>query len=65
MGITAKATQANFELVPATGGYLKKKTIQEAWRDMWGNLSESKRKLFTDLPNFDKVKFKEITGIEL
>jgi hypothetical protein len=49
----------------ATGGYLKVKTMHEAWRDMWGNLSDKKKKLFTDLPNFDAEKFKIITGIEV
>jgi hypothetical protein len=48
-----------------TGGYLKKKTMHQAWADMWGNLNEEKRKVFTTLPHFDKDKFKEITGITL
>jgi hypothetical protein len=48
-----------------TGGYLKKKTMHQAWADMWGNLSEDKRKLFTNLPNFDAKKFSEITGITI
>jgi hypothetical protein len=48
-----------------TGGYLKVKTMYEAWADMWGNLSAKKRKLFTDLENFDADKFKVITGIDV
>jgi hypothetical protein len=46
-----------------TGGFLKVKTLHEAWADMWGNLSEDKRRVFTSLPNFDAEKFKIITGI--
>ncbi len=48
-----------------TGGYLKRKNMHEAWADMWGNLSEDKRKAFTSLENFDADKFKEITGIKI
>ncbi len=48
-----------------TGGYLKTKTIEESWADMWGNLNEEKRKLFTDLQNFSKDKFMQITGIDV
>ncbi len=48
-----------------TGGYLKTKTLKEAWADMWGNLSEKKKKVFTDLPNFDADKFFQITGIKI
>ena len=48
-----------------TDGYLKTKTLKESWKDMWGNLSEKKKKLFTDLPNFDADKFFQITGIQV
>jgi hypothetical protein len=48
-----------------TDGYLKTKTMHEAWKDMWGNLNEKQRKLFTDLPHFDAVKFEKITGIKV
>jgi len=48
-----------------TGGFLKVKTMHEAWQDMWGNLTEEKRRLFTSLPNFDATKFEKITGIKV
>src|SRR3972149_7840481 len=48
-----------------TGGYLKAKSMHEAWSDMWGNLNAKKRKLFLDLPNFDAGKFAKITGIKV
>jgi hypothetical protein len=47
-----------------TEGYLKTITLKEAWRNMWPNLSEANKKVFTTLPNFDWGKFTEITGIE-
>ena len=48
-----------------TGGYLKSIPIHEAWANFWGNLNDEKKSLFTSLQNFDKKKFKEITGIKL
>ncbi len=48
-----------------TDGYLKTKTMHEAWKDMWGNLNDNKKKVFLDLPGFDAAKFLEITGIEI
>jgi hypothetical protein len=48
-----------------TGGFLKTKTLHEAWADMWKNLDEKKRKAFTTLPHFDAAKFKIITGIDI
>ncbi len=48
-----------------TGGYLKIKTMQEAWRDMWGNLGKEERQVFIELPNFDAKKFEIITGIKI
>jgi hypothetical protein len=47
-----------------TEGYLKTITLKEAWKNMWPNLSEANKKVFTTLPNFDWKKFTEITGIE-
>ncbi len=48
-----------------TEGYLKTISMHDAWKNMWGNLPEEKRKLFLDLPNFNPSKFKEITGIDI
>jgi hypothetical protein len=48
-----------------TGGYLKTKTLKQAWADMWPNLSDKKKAVFTSLPNFDADKFFKITGIKV
>ena len=48
-----------------TGGYLKTKTMYEAWADVWNNLDDTEKQVFLDLPNFDADKFKIITGIEV
>src|SRR3990167_8077269 len=46
-------------------GYLKKFEWKEAWANFWRDTSESNRKKFLALPNFDPVVFKEITGIDV
>jgi len=48
-----------------TEGYLKTKTVHEAWADMWGNLKSKEKKVFTSLQHFNADKFFEITGIKL
>jgi len=53
----------DFPTHETTGGYLKSISMHEAWKNMWGNLSEENKQVFTSLPNFDKDKFKVITGI--
>jgi hypothetical protein len=65
---SSEMTSAEKEEYPeheTTGGYLKEIGLKSAWANMWGNLSDDDKKAFTDLENFDKDKFKEITGIEL
>jgi hypothetical protein len=46
-------------------GYLKTISLQDAWSNLWNNLSKENKKVFTDLPNFCPKKFKEITGIDV
>ena len=49
-----------------TVGYLKKYTYKEAWKNMWNELTEEEKDIImTELPNFDKDIFKEITGIDV
>jgi len=48
-----------------TEGYLKSVPLKEAWKNMWGNLDDESKSVFTTLPNFDAKKFKEITGISV
>lgn len=40
-------------------------TYKEAWKEYWGRASESDKKWFTELPNFDAKIFEEITGINI
>ena len=49
-----------------TRGYLKKYTYKEAWKNIWKELTEEEKDIImTELPNFDKDIFKEITGIDV
>ena len=48
-----------------TGGFLKhieKETGRQMW---WDGLSDHKKEIVLNLPNFDKTIFKEITGIDV
>jgi hypothetical protein len=47
------------------GGYLKQYTYQEAWKNLWASLSEKEKKVIFEIPNFDKEKFQQITGLKL
>lgn len=48
-----------------TGGYLRTITMKEAWANLWHNLSEEKKKVFTSLENFSAEIFEDITGIKV
>jgi hypothetical protein len=51
-----------------TGGYLKKLSLEErveAAQEWWDSLEPSKKAIIKELPNFDPIKFKQITGIEV
>jgi len=47
-----------------TDGYLKTISMKDAWANFWHNLTDSNKKLFTSLENFDSAIFEEITGIK-
>ena len=47
------------------GGYLKTYTPKEAWANWWANLDKENKQIIQEIPNFDPVIFKDITGIEL
>ena len=47
------------------GGKLKTLDYKEAWKEYWGRASESDKKWFHSLPNFDATIFEEITGINV
>ena len=48
-----------------TGGYLKKYDFKKACKNLWEQLNEKEKEIITELPNFDKEKFKLITGIDI
>lgn len=48
-----------------TEGYLKTIPMKEAWKNMWQNLTDENKKVFTTLENFDSSKFEIITGIKI
>ena len=47
------------------GGYLKTFTWEEAWANYWKDSDDEERKKVLNLPNFDPVIFREITGIDV
>lgn len=48
-----------------TGGYLKKLDEKDVAQDYWNSLSENQKKVILSLPNFDKKKFYQCTGIRV
>jgi len=48
-----------------TGGYLKELDKSECNQIWWDSLSDMERNIVRDIPNFDEVIFKEITGIKI
>lgn len=55
----------NSEPHKTTGGYLKTLSFKEACINMWNNLTDREKNIIQSIPNFNKDKFKEITGIEI
>ena len=47
------------------GGYLKKYTFKGACKIWWDKYSDKEKAEFLTIPNFNKAKFKKITGIEV
>ena len=51
-----------------TGGYLKRLSLEErteAAQKWWNGLNKFEKQTIKDIPNFDPIKFKQITGIEV
>ena len=48
-----------------TGGYLKKLDEKDVAQEYWNSLSEDQKKVILSLPNFDKEKFYQCTGIRV
>ena len=48
-----------------TGGYLKVRDNKGYCIEWWNRLSETRRNIIKEIPNFDAEKFFEITGIRV
>ena len=57
-----KATHSEAE---TTGGYLKMINNEGKAQEWYDDLSDEKKNIIKSIPNFDKVIFKEITGIDV
>lgn len=47
------------------GGYLKNNNTDRAFLIWWDSLTDNDKEIIKGIPNFDPVKFKLITGIEV
>lgn len=47
------------------GGYLKSFSYKEAWANLWNNLDDNEKRIIMNIPNFNKEKFRKITGIDV
>ena len=47
------------------GGYLKTYSYKEACKNWWDKYTDEEKSVIKSMPNFDKDKFKQITGIEV
>ena len=57
-----KQTDKDKDLI---GGYLKTYTYKEAYKNWWNEYTDKEKAVIMSMPNFDKEKFKQITGIEV
>ena len=57
-----KQTDKDKDLI---GGYLKTYTYKEACKNWWNEYTDKEKAVIMSMPNFDKDKFKQITGIEV
>ena len=62
MSDTEKAEHPEYT---TTGGYIKRLTLQETWREWWKKASVTDKEKIMALPNFDADIFMEITGIDV
>ena len=59
---TDEEKQSDKDLI---GGYLKTHAYKEACKNWWDNYTDKEKAVIMSMPNFDKDKFKQITGIEV
>jgi adenine-specific DNA-methyltransferase len=48
----------------ADGGYLARRSMEQAWAEKWDGLPDGDKRLIQETPGFDAERFFEITGIE-
>ncbi|MGI5998830.1 MAG: pentapeptide repeat-containing protein [Lutispora sp.] len=63
-----KAEKAKHQEYKTTGGYLKRLTPKERAKvaqKWWDSLNADEKQIIKNIPNFDPIKFKQITGIEV
>ena len=47
------------------GGYLKEYSYKEACNNWWDSMTDENKEIIKSIPNFDKDKFEDITGIHI
>lgn len=47
------------------GGYLKVVSYEDAWANFWKTATDKQKQAILDIPQFDAVIFKAITGIDI
>ena len=63
-----KVEKAKHQEYKTTGGYLKRLTPKEraeVAQKWWDSLDGEEKQIIKNIPNFDPIKFKQITGIEV
>lgn len=55
----------NNSIYKQIGGYLKRFTYEEAWKNWWAQAKQLEKDAITDIKYFDKEIFKGITGIDV
>jgi len=60
-----KDDKSNYSNYKAIGGCLKVFNYEEAWSTFWKNASQKQKDCILNIPQFDSVIFKEITGIDV
>jgi hypothetical protein len=57
--------KSNYPTHETTGGYLKICDTCKAYINWWDSLSDKKKEVIKNIPNFDAEKFERITGIKM
>ena len=55
----------DYPIYEEIGGYLKVLNYEDAWKEWWNTAPEKDKKAILDIPQFDSVIFKGITGLDI